>query len=289
MFERFGLALHPDIVVLILVTNDLKNNSWLLQALEDGLSPDTPYSVEIRPASLNDPRQVSDWVTVQPIPIKDVVHLPRPPEAASDPVRRWLVSNSVLYQFLLHLSNSNFMAINDFLFARGNDVDVLGHYLEQVRQKNPELAPLLAGWPHSNWDSSSDYMGTVPAFEVQSPPLVFDFAVRASERAMDQWADLAKRENFKLVAMTKTDFVTLPQQTAMWQRILRERGIPLISQSDFYQAKGYAREDEHFLRDGHWNANGHRWAAESFVEFLKAHPDWLTPANVGGSQALSTK
>jgi hypothetical protein len=285
MFERFGLGLHPDIVLLIVVPNDLKNNSWLVQAIDDGVSPDTPYNVEIRPASLKDPRHVNDWVTIQPVPIREVVHLPAPPEAPPDPVRRWLLDNSILYQYLVHLAAANFSAVSNFLAVPGTDVDVLEYYIDQARQKNSELAPLLAGWPRKG----SEYLVMVPAFEAQSPPLVFDFAVRATERAMDQWADLAKRENFKLVAMMKTDFATAARQTAMWQRILRERGIPIISQIDFYKAKGYSRYDERFRRDGHWNAQGHRWTAESFVEFLKAHPEWLTSANVGGSQALFTK
>jgi hypothetical protein len=127
------------------------------------------------------------------------------------------------------------------------------------------------------------------AFEVKSSSPALDLTVRATEHVMDQWAALAKRENFKLVAMMKADFTGLDGQIGIWQRILRERGIAIISQIDFYKAKGYSRYDERFRRDGHWNAQGHRWTAESFVEFLKAHPDWLTSANVGGSQALFTK
>src|SRR5262249_50151109 len=52
LLKRYGLSLHPDVVVLVIVGNDIKNNSWLLQAIEDGAEPDTPYNVEIRPVPL---------------------------------------------------------------------------------------------------------------------------------------------------------------------------------------------------------------------------------------------
>jgi hypothetical protein len=287
MFERFGLALHPDVVLVIIVPNDLKNNSWLVQAVDDGVSPDTPYNVEIRPASLKDPRHVNDWVTIEPVPIRDVVRLPAAPDAAPpDPLRRWLLNNSVLYAYLLHLATANFSVVSDILSPRGSDFDLLGYYVDEVQKKNPELTPLLEGWPRNG---SGDYVSPWNAFEAKSWPLAFDLTVRATEHVMDQWVDLAKREKFKLVAMMKADFTGLNGQIGIWERVLRERNIPIISQIEFYKAKGYARNDEHFLRDGHWTAQGHRWTAESFLEFLKAHPDWLTPANAGGSQALSAK
>jgi hypothetical protein len=286
LFERFGLPLHPDIVLLIVVPNDLKNNSWLVQSIDDGVSPDTPYNVEIRPASLTDPRNVNDWVTIQPVPIPEIVHLPAPPETAPpDPIRPWLARNSVLYAYLLHLASYNFSGVSDFLAPSASNVDVLGHYIDQVRQKNPELAPLLEGWPQRR----GEYVSAVNIFESESSTPAFDLTIRATEHVMDQWVDLAKREKFKLVAMMKADFERLHGQVAIWQRILRERDIPIISQIDYYKTKGYSRDAEHFLRDGHWTPQGHRWAAESFVEFLKTRPDWLTPANAGGPQALITK
>jgi len=278
LFERFGLPLHPDIVLLIVVPNDLKNNSWLVQSIDDGVSPDTPYNVEIRPASLTDPRNVKDWVTIQPVPIPEIVHLPAPPETAPpDPIRPWLLKNSVLYQYLLHLAIANFRTVSNFLAPSGSDFEVLGYYIDQLRQKNPELAPLLENWPQND---RKEYVSAWNAFEYKSASLAFDLTIRATEHVMDQWAELAKREKFKLVAMMKADFTGLDGQIAIWERVLRERGIPIISQIDYYKARGISRHDEHFLRDGHWNAQGHRWTAESFVEFLRAHPDWLTSAKV---------
>ena len=32
-------------------------------------------------------------------------------------------------------------------------------------------------------------------------------------------------------------------------------------------------EDLHWANDRHWNAAGHRWAAEAILEWLKRHPE----------------
>jgi hypothetical protein len=97
---------------------------------------------------------------------------------------------------------------------------------------------------------------------------------------------LAEREHFKIVAMLKSHFAELPKQSEIWRRILGERGIPLISQADFMARHGYRPNGDHFLRDGHWSRQGHQWASDSFIEFLKQHralylPD--APQKVGSS------
>jgi hypothetical protein len=58
------------------------------------------------------------------------------------------------------------------------------------------------------------------------------------------------------------EFNVMPAKAAIWRRILAERSIPTIWYGDAHPA-GW-----HFLRDGHWNAQGHRWAAELLARFL---------------------
>ena len=94
---------------------------------------------------------------------------------------------------------------------------------------------------------------------------------------MDQWVELAKQENFKIVGFLVRDFANYSGQLNAWRTILDDRGIPYIEQDEFLKAKGYDAKYEHQLRDGHWSALGHRWAAESIVEFLKKHPGLTMP------------
>jgi hypothetical protein len=96
---------------------------------------------------------------------------------------------------------------------------------------------------------------------------------------MDKWVTLSQHEGFKLVALMCSELGWLvPTQGSVWRRILEERRIPVISQSEFIVRHSYRASDEHFLRNGHWNAQGHRWAAQGLTEFFLEHrADYLVP------------
>ena len=51
-----------------------------------------------------------------------------------------------------------------------------------------------------------------------------------------------------------------------------ERGIPVISQSDYVARQGGNIEDAKFAQDDHWSAQGHQWAAEALLEWLRENP-----------------
>ena len=51
------------------------------------------------------------------------------------------------------------------------------------------------------------------------------------------------------------------------------RGIPVVDQSDHIRRRGAARRDAHWANDLHWNAAGHRWAAEALLDHLKRNPE----------------
>jgi hypothetical protein len=244
LFERFGRALHPNVVVLVIVYNDLKNNSWLMQALQDGVSPDTPSYVEIRPTE-------EGWEQIAPV--ANVTALPHRPSTPPPAWASWLQRNSTLYGYLLHLTSWNCQRLHALL-AGSARADPLPDYLSAL-SRDPKLAPLLTNWPTAASDVDD-------AFEHRPWPRALDLAVSATEHAMDQWSELARRENFQLVALMSGEFNVMPAKAAIWRRILTERSIPTIWYGAAHPA-GW-----HFLRDGHWNAQGHRWAAELLTRFL---------------------
>lgn len=237
LFERFGLALRPNVVVLVIVYNDLKNNSWLLQALQDGISPETPYYPEIRPLE-------GGWEQIPPVAIGHATKLPHQP--ISDPPlwATWLKRNSALYGYLLHLTSWNYPRLQALL-AGTAPADLLPDYASAL-SRDPNIAPLLANWPTAASDIDD-------AFEHRPWPRALDLAVSATEHAMDQWSELARRENFQLVALMSGEFNVMPAKAAIWRRILDERSIPTIWYGTAHPA-GW-----HFLRDDHWNAQGHHW------------------------------
>ena len=50
------------------------------------------------------------------------------------------------------------------------------------------------------------------------------------------------------------------------------RGIPVLSQQDYIVRQGHRVGDAIFPQDGHWNAAGHQWAAETMLERLRELP-----------------
>jgi hypothetical protein len=255
LFKKFGLALHPQVVVLVVVGNDLKNNSWLLEAISAGFSPDTPYDVEIQPP---------DWHIIYPVPIADVKRLPKPPRSAPVPSwSDWLWGHSALYAFALHHAAYQWPMIHGLIGGRAPDDPTL--FWIDYLSRDPALAPLLAGWPRDGAP-----IGKI--FEYPDRPLAFDFAIRATEYVMDEWVALAAREHFRLIALMRNDFDEVPGQASAWRHILAERNIPTIWHADFLRSRGYDQDSSHFRRDGHWSPLGHRWAAEAIADSLKSAP-----------------
>jgi hypothetical protein len=275
-FKRFGLQLHPDIVVMVIATNDLKNNSWLLEALAEGVSPDHPFYAALRPASLADPQHVSDWITIPAEENAERYRLSLPPEAPPSRPNwlSWLANNSALHGYFLFTSNYNYMAVYNSLNGGPSAKDPLQIYIRDLSE-NPDLGKLLAHWPLER--DGRSYRDIDRAFDAKPLTGAHELAIRATEHVMDQWVDLAKQENFKIVGFLVRDFADYPGQLSAWRAILDSRGIPYIEQNQLLKAKGYNTKYEHQLRDGHWSAAGHRWAAESIAEFLKMHPSLITP------------
>jgi hypothetical protein len=263
LLKHYALSLHPDVVVLVIVGNDIKNNSWLLQAVEDGVEPDTPYNVEIRPIPLAAPRE---WETIAPLPIAQVTRLPEKPRPRPPAWAEWLRNHSVLYAYALHMANYNYPRVYGLLggVVDGDRIQNRVRYLS----RNPELAPLLAGWPTGeDWK----YDPISWTFEHLPHPRAFDLAVQATEHSMDQWVDLARREHFRIVALMLQEFDDMPWQAAQWRRILGERKIAAIWHGDFIRSRGHDPRAAHFPRERHWSPLGHRWAAEAVADFLKGH------------------
>ena len=265
-FEKFALPLHPNIVVIVIVYNDLKNNSWLLEALQDGYLPNTPYNVEIRPVL----PESYVWEVVEPRP-GNVELLPHGTPQKQPLWAQLLKRHSALYGYAVYLASWNYPRVLAMLTGEvpNNPLPERIRYLS----RDPEIAPLLVGWPA---DIDVDHIDL--AFEHHPWPSALDLAVRATAYIMDRWVALSRREGFKLVALLRSEQDGYFAQAAAWRRILEQRDIPIISEREFLAKHKYNPEARHFLRDGHWSAQGHRWAAESIAEFLlQQRQEYLIP------------
>ena len=52
-----------------------------------------------------------------------------------------------------------------------------------------------------------------------------------------------------------------------------ELGIPVINQHEWIANNGYYVHDAHWPHDAHWNPQGHQWAAEAILDWLRRRPE----------------
>jgi hypothetical protein len=111
-------------------------------------------------------------------------------------------------------------------------------------------------------------------------PPVFEEAVEFTGFALDQFMERARRDHFKLVVLAEARVGTRTRDAWMLKRLaalLKPRGIPLIDQAAYIASVGGTARGARFTHDAHWSPQGHRWAAEAMLRFLKANPSYCGP------------
>ena len=110
-------------------------------------------------------------------------------------------------------------------------------------------------------------------FRRPDPPPVFQEALAFTAFALDEFVDRAELDGAELVILASHRMG--PSGDPLFERMAdmaRERGIPVINQSDYVARQGGKIEDAHFAHDIHWSAQGHQWAAEALLEWLRENP-----------------
>ena len=132
-----------------------------------------------------------------------------------------------------------------------------------------------------------------PFLHAQDLPPVYEDALDYTAFALDQFRERADRDGVALVILTSNYMGTRGHLGFDRLAALAEpRGIPVIDQHDYITRQGAEPRDARWEHDGHWNAAGHRWAAEALLEYLKENqaicttrkrpisrppsPSWLT-------------
>ena len=102
------------------------------------------------------------------------------------------------------------------------------------------------------------------------PPPVFQEALEFTAFALDQFAERAERDGAAPVILAVqimggegSRFLEKPQAMA------EERGIPVINQHDYIVRQGGNVGAAYWPNDAHWSLQGHQWAAEALLEWLR--------------------
>ena len=100
-------------------------------------------------------------------------------------------------------------------------------------------------------------------------PAIYQQAVDLTKCSLSLWKEAAQRDGFKLLIVA-TEKMSLSGKTGQINRLkqmARELQIDLFDLYPGWAERGYLGATR-FPVDGHWNANGHRWAAEAIFDHL---------------------
>lgn len=249
LYEKIGRKFEPDIVVLVVVGNDFTDNSAILSSLLNGWDPRRP------------PREFfvsgdgpGGFVRQKIDPAWREAGMPTGvvPEGSIDAA---LARLSYLYVFVRGHLRAQFPSLFPnrsaeaiaarVAWARGIDL----------------YAKAEQGW------NLAEYPGADAMFNKPGPlPPVFEEALGASRAAFAEFKRLGETDKFQLLALGTHSLYPSSPFVDRLRTILSDLDIPYADQTEHIRKAGGTAAQAQFSRDGHWSAQGHRWAAEAVLE-----------------------
>ena len=246
-FDVHARNYSPELIVLVFVNNDFANNSILLESLYYGWNPDhLPALFAVRNAEGDFEFQEID------------------PDWSSFSVpTAWAVART----------NSPFLFWNWILDKIGiyfnpgavSPIDGLLRNAETLAE-DPRFAPYFADWRPESFHGLRSHFGE------EKLPLAFEEALALTGFALDEFKRRAQEIDASLVILSSHGMWDHPRMVERLNKMAAEREIPVIDQGLFIQEKGRNLSDANFPNDGHWNQQGHIWAAEALEAFLLENP-----------------
>ena len=252
-YDHYAMRLRPNIVTLVFTANDFADNHPALLSAQRGIEPGRiPFVSAHR-------NENGTWSLRPPDPFFSPL-----PNRASDPpsglrsrIRETLRARSYLARW--------FFAKRDALAPSEREPDFIS-WTEAI-SRIPGYESFLDGWEPTSRQALPQ------VFEQEELPPLFIEALDATAFALDEFQRRAERDGAALVILATHTMG--PTQAPLFQRLAAmagEREIPVINQYDYIERVGGNVEDAHFRHDWHWSPQGHQWAAEALMEWLRENP-----------------
>ena len=257
-YDEYASRLNPELVILVFFFNDFSDNSFAVQALGYGADPDfLPF--------MSAQRDESGALNLRPPdPEYERFMLPSRPQRWYS--RAWGRLVQVSY-FAKWLSTKSLMWVDD--------PRILGEEWTEVWADMIAERPCCA-WMQDVWKPGRKLASIRNSFaEDYLPPALLEEGLEYTVFGVEQFERRADRDGVNLVILSATADMGRqgdPQFDRL-SAIAEPRGIPVISGYDYIVRQGYDYRDGRWRNDIHWNAVGHRWAAEAVLEWLKANQD----------------
>lgn len=267
IYDEYVRRMRPKVLALFFHFNDFADNSTILSALVHGFDPerlpflsvarDAGGRFRLRPPDPN----YNDYRLAQASGLSESV--------ARTLASAWEAARGA--SFFLEWMYAEAAAAVRSRFA--------GERAERAGTLAPDLPiPELL----ERWGSGSRYLPRAAAVAIaqarsSGEPMnpVLEEAWDATAFAFDEFAARAERDGVALVVLVthQTRVIGGEAMDAALRSLAEPRGIPVLDHHQAIVRRGFDPREARWPHDDHWNANGHRWAAEVLLEYLEEHPE----------------
>ena len=277
-YDRYARDFHPDLIVLVFVTNDFANNSALIEAVRYGFDPDHP------------PRQYARKTAdggIELLPVDNDgwnTHLIGEQWRGGlvSRAHMWLALHSYFYAWL-HAKLAMVSPDAAIWLYGFNQRDASQNWLAALSER-PGNAAALAGLDarlKAVTNPLAAYSTPDEIFSDATLPPAYEDALAFTGFALDQFVARAQRDGARLVIFA-TESLRMDDQPEdrrfkRLKALAEARDIPIIDFYDFLLKQGKAPADARLAHDPHWNATGHQLAAQALLDYLKATPSACPP------------
>ena len=260
-YDEYARFLSPKVVALVFVSNDFWENSAVISSLMRwGIDPEhLPVVSAGRDANGNPELRPPD-------PDYDAFRLPPPPSQAQslDSNNSDVISHIASFVNYSYFAKWMDIKIDTMLNNIAPPIPELIIWRAELLSRQPRYSTLLQGW------SPTEYNPITSIFEESDLPPVFEDALTYTKFGIEQFKRRAERDDAKLVILSA--HTTKRYGNLSFQRLtamVEDLEIPVIDQHEYIIGIGADPMDAEFKHDAHWNEDGHRWAAEALLEWLR--------------------
>ena len=247
-YDRYARPLRPNVVALTFMANDVADNHPALSGLQWGVDPD-------RLPLVSAAKGADGAMTLRPPHPDPKANRLVAPSSPSPPARVWDRLAGVSYA-------AKWVDARIMRPPQGENAEFVARAEEIARR--PGYEGFLDGWRPTNVSDLQDYYGR------PDPPPVFREALDFTAFALDEFAERAARDGAALVILAVhvnggagSRYMERPQAMA------EERGIPVVNQYDYIVRQSGNPGAASWPNDAHWSPQGHQWAAEALLEWLR--------------------
>ena len=250
-YDHYARRLRPNMVALVFTMNDFAENHPAMLGAFRGIDPSRLPFVSA------EKNEDGTWRLTPPNARFSPLPAPQKEPSLRMRVRNFAMKNSYFVRW--------FFTKRDVLTPNEKEENFVAW--SEAISRLPGYESFLEGWePTTRQDAHL-------AFNQEELPPAFQEAIEITAFALDEFVDRTKRDGAQLVILASHTMG--PSGDPLFERLAdmaRERGIPVINQYDYIARQGGKIEDARFAHDIHWNAQGHQWAAEALLEWLRDNP-----------------